>query len=199
MNIEGDGFMQVEWIDQLTVGESFTLMAPILFIFLHVIRPVTFLPVLVICVTGGILFGPLAGTIYSIVGLTFSSMIFYLFIRSIPSLEKKLCKAGKAFFGKHYTINSTQIVILRLLPFIHFHLLSFFIYENSESFSSYLRTSMFSIIPATVFYTSLGKALQALSMLSVVFITIVIVMLAFAVRKKQIHIKWDQFFSSQST
>lgn len=191
--------MQAEWISELTVGESFTLMAPIFFIFLHVIRPVTFLPVLVICVTGGMIFGPFAGTIYSIVGLTFSSMIFYLFIRRIPLLEKKLCKAGKAFFGKHYTINSAQIMILRLLPFIHFHLLSFFIYENSESFRSYLRTSMFSIIPATVFYTSLGKALQALSMLSIVFITLIIVVLAFAVRKKQIHIKWEQFFSSQST
>lgn len=191
--------MHGEWIDQLIVSESFALLAPVLFIAIHIIRPITFMPVLVICVTGGIVFGPFAGSLYSVIGLTISSIVFYLIIKRIPSVEKKLCKAGKALFGKHYTISPAQVAILRLLPFIHFHLLSFFIYENTENFSSYLRSSMFSVIPATVFYTSLGKVLQTLSLLSAILLTLTIIITAFLFRKKQIHIKWDQFFSSQST
>src|SRR5699024_11265573 len=70
--------------------ETGGLLAPILFISFHLLRPLFFLPVVFICVSGGVLFGTVAGTLYSVIGITLSSLIFYAIIRWLPNTFAKL-------------------------------------------------------------------------------------------------------------
>ncbi len=79
----------------LTFVENGGLFAPILFIGFHLLRPLLFIPVIFICVSGGILFGTLAGTIYSLIGITLSSLLFYYIVPVAPNTFKKTHPSSK--------------------------------------------------------------------------------------------------------
>src|SRR5690625_5676926 len=51
----------------MTYIELGGLFAPVLFISFHLLRPLFFLPVVFICISGGVLFGTVAGAIYSLI------------------------------------------------------------------------------------------------------------------------------------
>src|SRR5699024_3459069 len=68
----------------MTYIELGGLFAPVLFISFHLIRPLFFLPVVFICISGGVLFGTVAGRIYSLICISLSSvafLCFYLYFR----------------------------------------------------------------------------------------------------------------------
>jgi uncharacterized membrane protein YdjX (TVP38/TMEM64 family) len=64
--------------------ESVGILAPLAFIFFHLVRQFLFLPVAIICIAGGVLFGTVLGTIYSFIGLMLVSMTFYFVINKMP-------------------------------------------------------------------------------------------------------------------
>src|SRR5699024_12407458 len=73
----------------MTYIELGGLFAPVLFISFHLIRPLFFLAVVFICISGGVLVGTLAGCIYSIIGITLLCVAFYGIIHWMPkTLEK---------------------------------------------------------------------------------------------------------------
>ena len=47
--------------------ESAGYMAPIIFVLFHVLRQLLFIPVAVVCLAGGMLFGPLLGSILAVI------------------------------------------------------------------------------------------------------------------------------------
>src|SRR5699024_3741310 len=77
--------MEVIGANLMTYVEIGGLFAPILFICFHLLRPFFFIPVVFICISGGILFGPIAGSIYSLAGITLSSIFFYILYRKLPN------------------------------------------------------------------------------------------------------------------
>ncbi|GAE92722.1 membrane spanning protein [Gracilibacillus boraciitolerans JCM 21714] len=189
--------MPIEMISQLKVMESYALAAPVVFIMAHILRPLLFVPVLLLCITGGIIFGLLAGTVYSILGLMISSSIFYLIVQMLPALEKRFKRLEEKLLGKQFSLNTCQLALLRMLPFIHFHLLSFCIYKKSVSFHSYLRTTLLTIIPVAIFYTTLGRTFHEISIYYAIPLVLLILLLAYFVRKKNASIKWRTFFSQK--
>src|SRR5690625_6914111 len=70
--------------------EAGGLFAPLLFISFHLLRPLLFIPVIFICITGGVLFGAVAGSLYSVIGITLSSILFYGMIRWIDRKSTRL-------------------------------------------------------------------------------------------------------------
>ena len=106
-----------------TFVENGGLLAPILFISFHLLRPLFFLPVVFICISGGMLFGALAGMIFSIIGITLSSLLFYIVLQRTPKTFHKLTNVRKRLFGKKMELTASQISMLRLVPFIHFYFL----------------------------------------------------------------------------
>ncbi|MFD1039589.1 TVP38/TMEM64 family protein [Virgibacillus byunsanensis] len=174
--------------------ETGGLFAPILFISFHLLRPLFFLPVVFIVVSGGVLFGAIAGTVYSIIGITLSSIIFYGVIHWMPKTFKKLVHLKKKLIGKHYEFTTSQIALLRLVPFIHFHLLSLCLIEISASFKDYTKSSLFSNIPLAFVYTSIGQWISSLSPLYVFVFLIALLPFIYILRRKEISIKWRDFF-----
>lgn len=126
----------------MAIVQTGGLFAPLLFISVHLLRPLFFLPVVFICVSGGIIFGVFYGTVFSIIGITLSSMIFYIVIQWMPKTSKRLMRMKKKLIGKHTELTATQISLLRLVPFIHFHLLSLCLIEITSDFSDYTRSSL---------------------------------------------------------
>lgn len=179
--------------------ETGGLFAPLLFITFHLLRPFLFLPVIFICISGGILFGAVAGTFYSLIGITLSSIVFYGMIRWMPKTFKKLVTLKNKLVGKQPQITTPQITLLRLIPFVHFHLLSLCLIEISAGFRDYTRSSLISSIPFALIYTSIGKSLSNLSPVVLVMLLVILCGLIYLIRKKEMTIKWQDFFQSKTT
>lgn len=170
------------------------LLAPILFISFHLLRPILFIPVMFICISGGLLFGPIAGTVYSVVGITLSSLVFYAVIKLMPKTHERLTKLKLKLIGHHTPTSTSQIAVLRLIPFIHFHLLSLCLIEMTINFKGYMKSSLLSNIPLAVVYTSLGQQLSALSPLNIILFLGLLLILVYLFRKKEITMSWKEFF-----
>lgn len=179
----------------LTFVENGGLFAPILFIGFHLLRPLLFIPVIFICVSGGILFGTLAGTIYSLIGITLSSLLFYYIVPVAPNTFKKLIHLRKRLMND-LELTPYQIAFLRLIPFIHFHLLSLCLLEMSTNFKEYAKFSIFSNIPIAFVYTMVG---QWVSTLSVTYMLLCLMMFGLFIihfRRKENIVKWREFFQT---
>lgn len=177
------------------VIETGGYFAPLLFIVFHLVRPLFFLPVVFICISGGILFGTVAGTIYSIIGITLSSALFYGVIQKMPASLDRFTRLKGKLFGKQATFTAPQITLLRLVPFIHFHLLSLCLFESTANFKEYTKVSFMSSIPIAVVYTTIGRWLSNLSPLYLFIVLCALLPLIYVIRKKEVSIKWNDFFA----
>lgn len=170
------------------------LFAPLLFIGFHLVRPLFFMPVVFICMCGGIVFGPLAGTIYSLIGVTLSSILFYLLTKKIPSKLNRLFQLKQKLLGKNAALTASQVTLLRLIPFIHFHLLSLCLLEVSSGFKEYAKYSLLSNIPLAFVYTTIGGWVANLSMIHIFIFLLAVLPLLYVLRRKEIIITWKEFF-----
>jgi uncharacterized membrane protein YdjX (TVP38/TMEM64 family) len=181
------------WV--LNIVETSGMFAPVLFITFHLLRPILFMPVAFICVSGGILFGMVSGTIYSIIGITLSSLVFYRMITFMPKTFNRLVKMKAKLLGEHRQMSKGQIVLLRLMPFIHFHLLSLCIIEMTKNYKEYFKLSILSNIPLAFLYTSFGEWISKLSPTIMVAVVALFLPLLYLLRQKEIVIKWEVFFN----
>ncbi|MFD2627936.1 TVP38/TMEM64 family protein [Oceanobacillus kapialis] len=174
--------------------ETGGFLAPLLFISFHLLRPLFFLPVAFICISGGVLFGAVAGSVYSLIGITLSSLMFYYVIRWMPKTLDKLMRVKQKLIGKHASFTPSQIALLRLVPFIHFHLLSLCLIEISASFKDYTKTAVLTNIPLAFVYTSIGQWISSLTPLHIIVFLTALLPFLYVLRRKEIIIKWNEFF-----
>jgi len=174
--------------------ETSGFYAPLLFIIFHLLRPVFFLPVFILCIFGGLAFGTVTGSIYSLIGMTLSSMAFYGLFKAVPKLSYKLIQLKTKLIGKHTKLTAMQIALLRLIPFMHFQLLSLCMLEISEGFKDYMKLTVLSMIPISIFYTMLGGWIAHLSPAAILVFLILLILGVYICRRKVAIIKWDEFF-----
>ncbi|MBU5593639.1 VTT domain-containing protein [Amphibacillus sp. MSJ-3] len=183
---------KIEYYIEFVRG-THVLIAPLIYITLHLIRPILFIPVILICIAGGLIFGIIPGIILSIIGLMLSSISFYFLADIMPFITKRLIKMKTKIVGKDTRLTTSQMTILRLIPFIHYHLLSFIIYESSSSFRTYLVTSFYTVIPMVVVYTVIGQSVTNLPPLAILAMIFSLVTLFFLFRKKDERVSVREF------
>lgn len=135
------------------------LWAPLLFIVLHLIRPLVFLPVIAVCIVGGFVFGFVQGAILSFIGLTLMSFVSYMLINEFPRFRAKLARLKDKLFPDH-NLTVTQVMILRIMPFVHFHVLSFYLMEMTPTRREYMYYSALGLIAPSILYTAFGRAIS---------------------------------------
>ncbi|MBU6080178.1 MULTISPECIES: TVP38/TMEM64 family protein [Allobacillus] len=187
----------IGWIQQSI--DSNQMIAPVLFIAFHIIRPFLFIPVAFICITGGLLFGMTYGVVYSLIGVTLSSLLFYLVVQQTPSLFKRFERLREKMFGRHSQLNMPQVVLLRITPFIHFHLISLILIEMTRNFKEYARMSIISNLPLAFVYTTFGQWFQSLGIVHLILFLSLILILMYLIRRKEIILKWEDFFTVERT
>ncbi len=136
-------------------------LAPVLFILLHLLRPFLFLPVIVVCIAGGVLFGFIEGAILSLIGLSLMSLVFYQLVNKFPRFRTGVARLKEKMFQDR-TVTVSQVMILRIMPFIHFHLLSLYLMEMAKSFREYMYYSVLGLIMPAIIYTAFGQAITEL-------------------------------------
>lgn len=179
--------------------ESIGILAPIAFILLHIFRQFFFIPVAVISIAGGMLFGSVAGIIFSLIGLTLSSVLLYFMLRQWQGMSRKLSTIKKRWFGEYRHLTVSQVAVLRLIPFIHYHLLSFCLYEREKTFKNYVKASFLSNIPLAFFYTIFGEFISRFTPTMILIILFSLSILIYVLREKVMIIKWHEFFKASGS
>ncbi|ADU31437.1 TVP38/TMEM64 family protein [Evansella cellulosilytica] len=181
------------------VMEEAGFLAPILFVLIHLIRPFLFIPVIVVCIAGGILFGFVHGTIYNIIGLSLMSLIFYKLVDIFPSFRRKITNLKKKLF-KDRVITLGQVMILRMMPFMHFHLLSLYLMEMTKSFNEYMRYSIGGVILPSIIYTAFGQSVTEMPIyISAFFFLLLIGLYVYLGKYNTTTYKWNHFFHVKSS
>lgn len=170
------------------------IFAPLAFILFHTLRQVLFIPPMLVCIAGGMLFGVTFGTIYSVIGLTLNCFFFYLVIQRLPKTHHKLSGLKKRWFGEYRNLTLGQITVLRLIPFIHYHLLNFCLLEKRNNLKNYVKYAFISNIPLALFYTIFGQFISQFSPTIVVIILFALSILVYILRERMTIIKWKEFF-----
>ncbi len=178
----------------MAATESGGMFMPFLFILLHLLRPVFFIPAAVVCAAGGMLFGTAAGMFYSLIGLLLSSFQFYIFINNMPKTNKKLNELKVKWFGEDRNLTAGQIAVMRLLPFVHYHLLNFCLLQKNKSLLSFMKASFFVNLPPAFLYTAFGENIKRFSPPAVLFFIFFLSVLIYILRDRKTVIKWREFF-----
>ncbi|HET7579008.1 MAG TPA: VTT domain-containing protein [Bacillales bacterium] len=174
------------------------IFAPLAFILLHVLRQYVFVPVSLICMIGGVFFGVVYGTVYSLIGLTLASVCFYVLFKRMPSLFSKVQKLKEKCLRNRAPLSFGQMAILRLIPLVHFHLISICLIEATSSFKEYTKKSLFANLPLAVVYTVFGQWIGRLSPEWIVVILGGLAVLFYLLRKREWTVKWNEFFEARS-
>ncbi|GAA0333436.1 hypothetical protein GCM10008967_25240 [Bacillus carboniphilus] len=174
--------------------ETGGILAPVIFVSFHILRQFFFIPVPVVCMAGGILFGTTFGTLFSIIGLMVSCLLFYMVIEKMPKTYEKLMKVKVKWFGPHSRLTMGQITILRLIPFIHYHLLNVCMMDRARSFTRYVIGAFWSNLPLAFFYTVFGEFISGFTPTIAVVILVALSVLFYILREKVTVFKWKEFF-----
>lgn len=169
-------------------------LAPVAFILFHSIRQFLFIPVPVVCMAGGILFGTLWGTLYSMIGLLVVSFLFFVLIKRMPKTFNRLSAIRKRWFGEYRNVTIAQIAVLRLIPFVHYQLLNFCLLERNKDLKGFMKGAWLTNIPLAFFYTVFGEFISSFTPTMIIIILFALTVLVYLLREKMTVIKWKEFF-----
>lgn len=133
-------------------------LAPIFFLLLHLVRPILFLPVIAVCVFGGVAFGFVQGAVLSYAGLLLMSAIVYFILKRFPKSHQKMTNLKERIFTDR-TLSVGQVMLLRIMPFVHFQLLCFYLMDMTKNFKEYMYYSALGLTLPAIVYTAFGQSI----------------------------------------
>lgn len=136
------------------------VMAPLLFIGIYAISTVLLLPASVLTIAGGVLFGPVWGTFYNLIGATVGATIAFLIARYLASdwVTRKSSGWLKQLIEGVEVEGWRFVAFVRLVPLFPFNLLNYALGLTRIRLFHYVVTSSICMLPGAIAYTYLGYA-----------------------------------------
>jgi uncharacterized membrane protein YdjX (TVP38/TMEM64 family)/Fe-S oxidoreductase len=161
IQLSGAGqYLQQEKLQSLLA--DYGLLAPLIYMLLYALAPVLFLPGLPITIVGGLLFGPVWGVVYTIIGATTGASLAFLVARYLARdwvaarLTGPTWSKLDAEVGRH---GWKVVAFTRLIPAFPFNLLNYALGLTKVSFVAYLVTSFVCMLPACIAYIVFSSSL----------------------------------------
>lgn len=159
----------VNYRDQFTAQHleqlvsRFGIWAPVIFMLLYVVAVVLFLPGAALTIAGGLIFGPVLGTVYNISAAVIGSTIAFLVARYLASDWVAQRAGGKL---KQLIEGVEQegwkfVAFVRLVPLFPFNLLNYALGLTRIRLLAYIVASAVFMLPGTIAYTYVGSLGQA--------------------------------------
>lgn len=147
--------------------EQFGIWGPLVFIGIYILGTILFVPGTPLTLAGGVLFGPLLGTLYVLIGATIGATAAFEVSRHVGRdyLESKLKNNFKALdsWQQKFCDNSFMaVVFLRLIPLFPFNGLNYALGLMKVKTSTYFWASLVGMLPGTFVYVYLGDSLASL-------------------------------------
>lgn len=136
------------------------IWAPVIYIGLYVIATVLVLPSTVLNLTGGAIFGPWIGTIWTSLGAVIAAIVAFAFTRTVgrEMVAKRLAGHWEAMDAELHQGGLFYMFAIRLLPIIPYGLVNFAAGLTSVSFKDYVLGTTLGTIPGVLPFVLLGSS-----------------------------------------
>lgn len=143
------------------VSDNYALSA-LAYIGIYVLVVALSLPsALLLTLSGGFLFGAAAGTVFTLIGATVGATLLFVFARTMMG-ENAMAHFGKTGARLACSIRAnawSYLLVLRLLPLFPFFLVNVIPAFAGVRLSTFVITTFFGIIPATIVFSLSGAGL----------------------------------------
>jgi uncharacterized membrane protein YdjX (TVP38/TMEM64 family) len=145
--------------------QKFGILAPLIYIFAYILRPLIFIPATPFAILGGLLFGSAWGTFYVLLGAMCSSVCEFLVVRYLAGektrdyFTEKAKVLDKVFRGHGFV----TVFLVRLIPNVAFDLQNCILAITPVKFKDYFFGTLLGCLPASIFYSSIGNIALNLS------------------------------------
>jgi len=148
-----DQYLEKERLRQFVAG--YGIWGPIIYLAIWTLAPPLFLPGLPITLTGGVLFGPFWGVVYTIFGATAGATLAFLVARYLARdwVASKLQGTRLATLDEKVAREGWEIVAFtRLIPIFPFFLLNYAFGLTRIPLLHYVLATFFGMLPLTAAY-----------------------------------------------
>ena len=142
---------------------SFGVIGPVVYILIWILLPVFFFPVPILALAGGLSFGLVEGSIYTIIGAMLNSLFMFVIAKVLAKdmvtsyLEKKL---PKKWWDKFENADSRKgfliVLICRLIPIMPYNVINYVSGLTNIRLGNYLLATFVGILPGTVIFLNVG-------------------------------------------
>ena len=136
---------------------NFGSLAPVAYILLYTLRPVLFIPALFLNLASAVLFGPLWGIVYILLGgLGSASLCYYLARHTNFEFVNKIADKWWAFVDKYSPQSDfKKMLCLRIVPIFPYDPISFLAGLSKIPYKTYALATLLGMIPGAVAYNFL--------------------------------------------
>lgn len=145
---------------------SFGVFAPIAYIVMFTLVPLTLFPDSLLALAGGMAFGLFWGALYTLIGAVCGGTLAFYISRCFGrNLVEKLAKHKAEWFEEGVEKRGFLLILtLRLIPLIPFDIISYGAGLSKIRYRDFVAGTFLGIIPGVLIYVNLGdKALNVLS------------------------------------
>jgi len=137
---------------------SYGKLAPIVFIVLFTIVPLTLFPDAILAIAGGLIFGLYEGSIYIMIGALCGATLSFYIARFYGCWIKEKLKNEKFLdIDKSIKKNGFLIIfLLRLVPLVPFDIISYSAGFSSIKYRDFIVATGIGIIPGVIVYANIG-------------------------------------------
>lgn len=134
--------------------------APVIFILVYITATVFFLPGSVFTLAGGVIFGPVLGSIFNIIGATIGAALSFLIARYLAEnwVSERAGGKLKQLIKGVETEGWRFVAFVRLVPLFPFNLLNYALGLTKIRFIEYLLATSIFMLPGAIAYTYIGYA-----------------------------------------
>lgn len=137
-------------------------LAPVLYIIMFTFVPLTLFPDSILAIAGGMCFGLLWGSVYTIIGAMLGATLSFFIFRLIGrSIIKKMIKKDLGRLSNYIEEKGFFIVLmLRLIPLFPFDVISYSAGLSNIKYKDFLAATILGIIPGVFVFTNMGDKVK---------------------------------------
>ena len=172
-----------EWIS------SFGFYAPLVFLLICIVRPFVLFPTSILSIAGGLVFGPYLGTLLVVIGGSTGALLFFSVARKLglQILPKSWRRRGETLERRLSENGFVYVLLLRLVPFLHFDLVSYVCGVSSVNRRKYYMATLLGMLPGALALNFLGASFLSNNIVSIMLAAVVLLLLlliSLYIRKK---------------
>lgn len=167
---------------------SFGIYAPIIYIVLFTVVPLTLFPDAILAIAGGMAFGLIGGFIYTMIGALCGATLAFYLARSLgrevlkPLIGDKLNKLESKIEHNGFIV----VLLLRLIPLFPFDIISYSAGLSKVKYKDFILATVVGTIPGIFVFTNIGdKSLDIGSDAFYVSLVLLVLLLLFSLTLKK--------------
>jgi uncharacterized membrane protein YdjX (TVP38/TMEM64 family) len=133
---------------------------PLIYILLYALRPLIFFPATALSVTGGVLFGPIFGILYTVIASNLSALVAYMIGRYLGQgvIDTSQSNGVLQRYTERLRNNSFETVLIMRLIFLPYDLVNYLCGFLRIDWRAFLLASALGSIPGTISIVLIGAS-----------------------------------------